>query len=435
MTAPQPATTERPKRENFSRGVLTPAIKVQLVLFVLLTVAGITYVGANYVGIFKGFGSNACTVHVRLADSGGLFSNSEVTYRGVTVGRVGPLHLIDNGVEADLNLDDCTSPRIPAASEAIVSDRSVIGEQYVNLVPASGAGPFLKAGDVIPMSHTKIPTSTTTLLHDMDALVNSVDVPALQTTIGELGKAFSDRGTDLGRLLTASSQLVTSADQNLPSTIDLIRSAGTVLQTQLDEAGPLRSFASNLALLSAQLKKSDPDIRHLLATGPADLGVVSDFVTQNRTALGATLANLVTVGDLLVAHLDGVEQVFELYPMMPASAPGVIQNGVERLGLVVNQTNPQDCEAGYESTDKRQPNDVAPKPPNVAARCTAPASTGVNVRGAANVPGGDPISESGGGIAYPRAATANVGSLRVAPTGAQVLGSRSWLAILTDCLN
>ena len=425
-----------PQRENFSRGVITPAIKVQLILFLVITVAGITYVGANYVGLFKGIGSRACTVRVDLADSGGLFSNAEVTYRGVTVGRVGPLHLIGNGVEADLNLDDCGSPRIPANSEAIVSDRSVIGEQYVNLVPASATGPYLSAGDVIPMAHTKLPTSTTTLLHDMDALVKSVDVGALQTTIGELGKAFSDRGADLGRLLSSTSALVTSADQNLPATIGLIQASGVVLQTQLDEAGPLRSFSHDLALLSAQLKASDPDIRSLLDHGLSELGVISDFVQQNRSDLGVTLANLVTVGDVVLAHLDGVEQILILYPQVPASAPGVIQNGVERLGLVLNHPNdPPDCEAGYETTDKRQPNDVAPKSPNVSARCAEPASSGIDVRGAQNVPGGDPVSTSGGGIAYPRAVTSNIGEVRTAPTGAAVLGSRSWLAILTDALN
>lgn len=425
-----------PPRENFSRGTITPAIKFQLALFLAITVAGITYVGANYVGLFKGIGSNACTVHVDLADSGGLFSNAEVTYRGVTVGRVGPLHLIDKGVQADLNLDDCSSPRIPVSSEAIVTDRSVIGEQYLNLIPQSGAGPYLAAGDVIPMAHTKLPTSTTALLRDMDALVKSVDVGALQTTIGELGKAFSDRGDDLARLLSSTSALVTSADQNLPTTIDLIKASGVVLQTQLDEAGPLRSFSHDLALLSAQLKASDPDIRSLLDNGPSQLGVITDFVQQNRTDLGVTLANLVTVGDVVLAHLGGVEEILILYPQVPASAPGVIQDGVERLGLVVNHANdPPDCEAGYGSTDKRQPNDVAPKAPNVSAKCTAPPASGVNVRGSQNVPGGDPIATSGGGIAYPRTVTSNIGEVRLAPTGADVLGSRSWLAILTDALN
>ena len=53
----------------------------------------------------------------------------------------------------------------------------------------------------------------------------------------------------------------------------------------------------------------------------------------------------------------------------------------------------------------RSPSDLSPAAPNVAAHCSAPQSSGVNVRGAQNVPGGDPISTAGGGVAYPRATT------------------------------
>ena len=80
--------------------------KVQLVLFVLITFAGVSYVSANYVGLFKGlFGGSACTVHADFPDSGGIFSNAEVTYRGVAIGRVGAIHLLGDGVRVDLNID------------------------------------------------------------------------------------------------------------------------------------------------------------------------------------------------------------------------------------------------------------------------------------------------------------------------------------------
>ena len=430
--------------------MLRRSVKVQLVLFVLITLAGVSYVGAEYVGLANGIGKSPCTVNADFADSGGIFTNAEVTYRGVTVGRVGPIHLTQKGVRVELHLTDCSNPRIPASSSATVSDRSVIGEQYVNLTPPNGNGPYFNGGQVIPESRTKIPVSTTELLHGFDALVNSVDVPALQTTIGELGKAFNDRGQDLGRLLESTSELVTAAQQNLPTTIDLINSSATVLQTQLDEAGPLLSFSHNLKLLSAQLKASDGDIRTLLDNGPGELGVISSFIKDNRTDLGITLNNLMNIGDVMVQRLDGIEQVLELYPALTAGGPGIlgVHPGVGRLGLVSGcegdsgcGTKPPDCSTpnnpgdGYAGTDTRQPNDTTPKAPNVAARCTLPPSTGINVRGAANVPGGDPVSVSGGGIAYPRVQTSNTVLIGTLDSRAQLVGDRSWLAILTTALN
>lgn len=434
--------------------MLRRSVKIQLMVFVLITLAGVSYVSAEYVGLFRGIGSNACTVSAQFPDSGGIFTNAEVTYRGVTVGRVGALSLIDKGVAVQLNLADCDSPRIPVDTAATVSDRSVIGEQYVNLIPPNGAGPYLHGGEIIPMSRTSVPVSTQELLTNLDALVNSVDLPALRTTIAELGKAFANRGPDLGRLLDSSNALLVTAQQNLPSTIALIKSAGTVLSTQLDEQGPLQSFTHDLELLSAQLKSSDGDIRALLDRAPADLSVVREFVSDNRTDLGVVLANLATTGDLLVRHLDGIEQILELYPSMVAGGETSLHSGgvcgsttCGSLGFIAQvQDDPPDCGdpkkggQGYGGTNRRQPGDTSPQAPNVSARCTAPASSGTNVRGSANVPGGDPISESGGGVAYPRASsqsTLGQDPVRLGDVGgrAQILGDRSWIAILTTALN
>jgi len=422
--------------------MLRRATKIQLVLFVLITLTGVSYVSANYVGLFKGFTSGgACTVYVNLPDSGGIFSNAEVTYRGVAIGRVGSLKLLKNGVQVALDLDNCDSAKVPVDTAAAVSDRSVIGEQYVNLIPPNGKPPYLKGGEVIPMNRTSIPIAAETLLANLDSLVNSVNLKSLRTTISELGKAFANRGPDLGSLLDSQHDLLAAAEQNLPQTIALIEQSSGVLQTQLDERDPIASWAHSLNLLSGQLKKSDPDIRRLLDDGPSSLGVVRKFVQDNRTDLGATLANLATIGTIMVRHIDGAEEVFELYPALAAGGQSVIRNnGTAALGLVTNSA-PRDCgdpkkgSEGYQGTILRSPNDLTPAAPNVAAHCSAPESSGVNVRGAQNVPGGDPLSASGGGVAYPRGITHNTVVLSTRLNQAGILGDKAWVAYLTSALH
>ncbi|PZS34115.1 MAG: ABC transporter substrate-binding protein [Pseudonocardiales bacterium] len=424
--------------------MLTRSTKVRLILFVIITLVGVSYVSAKYVGITKGIiGAKGCTISADFPDSGGIFSNAEVTYRGVTVGKVGKLHLIENGVRVDLHLDKCDHPKIPASAVAQVSDRSVVGEQYVNLIPPNGDGPFLAAHQVIPMNRNKLPVATQVLLANLDSLVNSVDLGKLQTTVSELGLAFNGRGLALGSLLDSSNDLLTAAEQNLPQTISLIRTSSGVLQTQLDEGPAFASFNHSLNLLSAQFKASDTDIRTLLDDSPDDLGVVRSFIQGNRTDLGIVFANLASTGTLLVRHLDGLEQILELYPALVAGGYTTAQNNVGRLGFVVdpNPNNPPDCgnvqkgREGYDGTRFRTPGDLTPAPPNTAAHCTAPVGSGTNVRGSANVPGGDPISTTGGNYAYPRVTTAN--TVRVGDMGnaAALLGDRSWIAILTDGLH
>jgi phospholipid/cholesterol/gamma-HCH transport system substrate-binding protein len=364
----------------------------------------------------------------------------------VTVGKVGQLHLIKKGVRVDLQLNDCGSPKIPASTGAVIANRSVVGEQYVDLVPPNGKGPSIRAGAMIPMSRNKVPIATQTLLVNLDRLVKSVNLDNLRTTVTELGNAVQGRGGDLGRLLDATNALLATANEprNLDATIKLIDDSSTVLQTQLDSRDPLRSWTHSLNLLSAQLKKSDPDIRRLLTTGPSDLATVRDFISNNRTDFGATLANLSTVGNLIVRHLGGLNQVLELYPALAAGGPTALHDNEGALGLILQTTpDPQDCgdplkdQEGYNGTARRSPNDLSPQAPNVSVRCTASASgaNAKNVRGSANIPGGDPISNSGGGRAYPRVVTKNTVAVGPSLGKSTALGDGSWLALLTDALH
>ncbi|MEO9137773.1 MAG: MCE family protein [Jatrophihabitans sp.] len=427
--------------------MLRRSTKVQLILFVIITLVGVSYVSAEYVGLTKGlFGNDGCTVTADFADSGGIFTNAEVTYRGYAIGKVGEIHLRKTGIRVDLALEDCTTNRVPAAASAVVTDRSVVGEQYVDLIPKTGKGPFVHNGSNIPASRTKIPTPTNELLTNLNDLVQSVPIDALRTTVEELGQAFNGRGQNLGSLLDSTNLLLKAATQNLPDTIALINNSATVLSTQLDVQPALKVWTKNLNLISQQLKTSDPDIRRLLDNGPDDLSTVMKFVKDNQSGLGVVLANLVTVGDIVVRHLDGVEQVFELYPALASGGPSALRadpnhpgHNVGALGLVLNSANdPKDCgdpnkgSQGYNGT-KRLPDKLAPISPNVGARCTAPVSSGTNVRGSANIPGGDPISVSGGGVAYPRVITDNTLAVDSSLRHVQ-LGDAGWMAVLTASL-
>jgi phospholipid/cholesterol/gamma-HCH transport system substrate-binding protein len=410
-----------------------------LVAFVAISLLGISYVSSRYVGLTSSlFGSKACTVGVEFPDSGGIFSGAEVTYRGVGVGRVGQLHLLDNGVRVDLKLNNCGHPAVPKdGTLAFVSDRSAVGEQYVNLVPKTDNGPYLKGGDTLRMTTAQLPVPTQVLLTNLDLLVRSVDTKNLSIAVDELGKAFNGRGEDLQRLLVSGDDLLTAAQQNLPQTIALINSAKTVLQTQLDEGSAIRSWTRDLRLLTGQLKASDGDIRALLDSGPDSLATVDQLVTNNRDDLGVVLSNLSTVGQLLVRHRDGIEEVLEVYPLAVAGgytvAPG---DGTAHFGLVLNLNDPQPCVAGYESTPKRQPGNTGPMAPNAGARCALPRGNPSTVRGAQNTPGGDPIDTSSGGTVYPRALSGNTVAVGGTSTaGPAMLGDKSWLTLLTGGLH
>ena len=97
---------------------------------------------------------------------------AEVTYRGVTVGKVEALRLSGDGVAVDARLDRGTE--IPKDTNAVVENRSAVGEQYLDLQPRTSRAPFLAAGDVIPRDRTAFPIRIDQLLQHVDDTVASV---------------------------------------------------------------------------------------------------------------------------------------------------------------------------------------------------------------------------------------------------------------------
>src|SRR5689334_22462751 len=87
-------------------------------------------------------------VTAHFSDSGGVFAGSQVTYRGVAVGKVDRLELTDDGVDVILKIEK-DNDDIPADTLALVGNGSAVGEQYVELQPQTKDEPFLKKGSEI----------------------------------------------------------------------------------------------------------------------------------------------------------------------------------------------------------------------------------------------------------------------------------------------
>ena len=369
--------------------MITGRTKIQLVVFVVITLLGVSFVGAKYAQLDRLFIDEAYTVNAHFSDSGGIFDGAEVTYRGVTVGRVVDLELTNDGVDVMLEIQDDYDD-IPAQTDALVGNRSAVGEQYVELQPTANGEPYLKDGSEIEDSNTAIPISTTKWLSDTQALVNSVPKQALRTVVSEFGAAFKDGGDDLTRLLESQTSFIETANDNFQLTRTLIRESNVVLDTQLDKASAIRSFARDLALLSDTLVASDKDFRRVITSGSATAIQLQKFIEENEVDIGKLINNLVVTGEVQIEHLDGIEMVMILYPYTVAG--GFVVNSITpetglfdaHFGLILQQ-EPHVCQRGYESTDRRTPQQRENRPMNEDARCTEPPTLS-NPRGAQNAP-------------------------------------------------
>ena len=155
-------------------------------------------------------GIGRMTVALELPSTGGLYRFSNVTYRGVQVGKVTAVSLTAKGAKATLSLG--MSPKIPANLQAQVLSVSAVGEQYVDLQPRTDSAPYLHNGSVIAMHDTTIPQAVGPMLDQVSALVKSLPKNKIGQLLDESFQAFNGAGYDLGSLTESASRI--SADSN-----------------------------------------------------------------------------------------------------------------------------------------------------------------------------------------------------------------------------
>src|ERR1700744_1263688 len=123
--------------------MLTRFVRIQLAIFAIVGIIGVIAMVLYYIQAPTLLGIGRMTVTLQLPATGGLYRFSNVTYRGVQVGKVTAVSLTPHGAEAKLSLG--TSPKIPLdfnpcperpgpANQcgAYVLSVSAVGEQYVD---------------------------------------------------------------------------------------------------------------------------------------------------------------------------------------------------------------------------------------------------------------------------------------------------------------
>ena len=186
--------------------MLTRFVRIQLGLFTVASVIGMAVMIVVYLQAPTLLGIGRMTVTLQLPATGGLYKFSNVTYRGVQIGKVTEVHPTREGAEATLSLN--TSPNIPADLHAAVLSVSAVGEQYVDLQPSNESGPYLRDGSVIPAQNTSIPQAVGPMLDQVSALIGSVPKEKISPLLDETFKGFNGSGYDFGSLLDSSSRLI-----------------------------------------------------------------------------------------------------------------------------------------------------------------------------------------------------------------------------------
>jgi phospholipid/cholesterol/gamma-HCH transport system substrate-binding protein len=369
--------------------MLTRFVRIQLAVFAIAGTIGVISMVLFYIQAPTLLGIGRMTVTLELPASGGLYRFSNVTYRGVQLGKVTSVGLTPTGAKATLSL--ANSPKVPADLTAKVLSVSAVGEQYVDLQPKNDSPPYLHDGSVIAVGDTTIPQPVAPMLEQVNAFVQSIPKNKLGQLLDESFQGFNGAGYDLGSLIDSSKTLSRDANGVVDRTRALTEDTGPLLDTQARTTDSIRTWAHSFAGISDALVNNDSHFRTILQTGPETANEASRLLEQIKPTLPVLLANLTTIGQIGITYHPSIEQLLVLLPSGVAieqAAQGENHPDGRAYGdFAATVDDPPICTVGFMPPNTwRSPDDLSDIDTPDGLYCKLPQDSPIAVRGARNYP-------------------------------------------------
>jgi phospholipid/cholesterol/gamma-HCH transport system substrate-binding protein len=366
--------------------VLTRFIKIQLVLFTILTLIALIALGWYYLRLPSLVGIGQYTLKADLPASGGLYRTANVTYRGITIGKVTDIQPTENGAQATISIDN--RYKIPADAAANVHSVSAIGEQYLDLVSDGKSRQYLSDGQTITKS--TVPSEIGPALDAANRGLAVLPKEKISSLLDETAQAVGGLGPALQRLVDSTQAVVGDFKTNIQDVDDIIQNSTPILDSQVKSSDAIERWARNLNTIAAQSAEQDKALRSGLRQAAPTAEQLNKVFGDVRESLPQTLANLEIVLDMLKRYHNGVQQLLVILPqggaiVQTTTAP--FKNNVP-LDFALSLNVPPPCFTGFlPASEWRSPADTTTAELPSGTYCKIPQDTPANaVRGSHNIP-------------------------------------------------
>jgi phospholipid/cholesterol/gamma-HCH transport system substrate-binding protein len=241
--------------------------RITLAILAVMTLLGAAYMS---VGVLDMSPTKQVTrLTLLLNTSGGLMPTSDVTMRGIKVGRVTGIETTATGLAVSIDLDR-THP-VPADSPISVENLSAAGEQYIDFKPKLIAPPYFADGAVIPADRVAPMVTGSDLLTKANALMSALNVDQMHVIISNASAAFADNDNAIDSLATTAGL-----------TAKVIHDDKQLLATLFNN---ISTFTTNLGEINAGEVISETG-KLLPRSVPAFLRLVHEIETLSHTGVG-----------------------------------------------------------------------------------------------------------------------------------------------------
>ena len=368
--------------------MLTRFIKLQLVLFTILTLIALIVLGWYYLRLPSLAGIGQYKLYADLPKSGGLYATANVTYRGTQIGKVESVVPTETGARATMSID--SDIKIPADASANVHSVSAIGEQYLDLVSTGNPGQYLSDGATITQS--SVPSEVGPALDSANQGLAVLPKEKIDALLTETSQAVGGLGPALQRLVDSTTAIASDFKDNLGPVNDIINNSTPIIDSQVNSGDAISQWAANLNTITSQTAEQDQALRSGIQQAAPTADQLNEVFGGVRDSLPQLLANTAIVADMLKRYHKGLEQSLVILPQIGTIAQTATifdGEGLLHFGLSIGQPPP--CLTGFlPASEWRSPADTSLAPLPAATYCKIPKDFQGNVvRGARNYPCAD----------------------------------------------
>ncbi|MDX6580890.1 MAG: phospholipid/cholesterol/gamma-HCH transport system substrate-binding protein [Solirubrobacterales bacterium] len=210
-----------------------------------------------------------------------LAVESDVRISGVSVGKVKAVQLSDAGdADAEIEMDPAYAP-IPEDTRAILRQKTLLGETYVELTPGSDSAPSLPEGGSLPAAQVADSVQLDEIFRTFDARTRA----AFQAWMQGAAAAFRGRGDDLSITIASldpfaeeTGRLLRLLDSQQSALSEFLRQGGQTFEALSNRPGQLRGTIENSAKVFATTAARDQDLTEIFRIFPT-------FLRESRATL------------------------------------------------------------------------------------------------------------------------------------------------------
>jgi virulence factor Mce-like protein len=234
-----------------------------------------------------------------------LHPGSDVKYRGVNVGKVRSVRLVERKVHVVLQIRK--TAKIPRSTEASVRAKTLFGEKFILLATRKGdPAPYLRDGDRVKPAGTG--TEVDALVDGTDKLFRTVDAEEIATLMDELTRAYQGEGTKVAKLIDKGVRAADAFQDTLDAQLRAVTSFQRFARQYRDIGPSINAISGNLNEFLPTFVAAREDYERFLKTLKPFSDHLADFIEVNEADIDTILDEGDNIVRVVTAHEENIAE-------------------------------------------------------------------------------------------------------------------------------